>query len=58
MEKRCILHVGNGSTNGAIRLFIDNLDKWDKVKVTKERRELALKSSKYDELMINLPEVF
>ena len=57
-DPRCILHIGDGDGGGNIRLFIDRMDKWDKVKAAKERSQLSLKSSKYDEMMINLPGVF
>ena len=57
-DPRCILHIGDGGGGGDIRLFIDRMDKWDKVKAAKERRQLSLKSSKYDEMMINIPDVF
>ena len=54
----CILYIGDGSSDGEIKLFINNVSSWDKVLSAKEKRLKTLMTSKYIIILYTFPDVF
>lgn len=53
----CILHIGDGSSEGETKLFINNMSSWGKFLLAKENRLKALMTSNFS-IVFTFSDVF